>query len=79
MLPGLYSLVLLIVMNDWEFGLQKQEVIARQFHVPSPPGVLKKVNINGNILRDISLVKNPRVTNKCDQRVLENFFYFIMS
>jgi len=27
----------------------KQEVMAGQFHVPSHPGVLKKVNINGNI------------------------------
>jgi len=28
----------------------KQEVKAGQFHVPSHPGVLKKVNINGNII-----------------------------
>jgi len=28
----------------------KQEVKAEQFHVPSHPGVLKNLNINGNIL-----------------------------
>jgi len=29
----------------------KQEVMTGQLHVPSHPGVLKKVNINGNILQ----------------------------
>jgi len=29
----------------------KREVIAGQFYVPSHPGVLKNVNINGNVLQ----------------------------
>jgi len=29
----------------------KQEVIAGQFHVPNHPDVLKKFNINGNVLQ----------------------------
>jgi len=36
----------------------KQEVKAEQFHVPSHPGVLKKVNINGNILQGYFTRKN---------------------
>ena len=62
----------------------KQEVIAGQFHVPSHPGVLKKVNINGNILQRyttdiyILLVKKSRGANNCGQRVLEKNIYFIM-
>ncbi len=29
----------------------KQEAMARYFHVHNPPGVLKVVNMNGNILQ----------------------------
>ena len=55
-----------------------QEVIAKQFHVPSHPGVLKKVNINGNILQRYFTRKNSRGANNCGQRVLEKNIYFVM-
>jgi len=50
----------------------KQEVMAGQFHVPSHPGVLKKVYINGNIL---VILKKSRGTNIC---VLEKNISFII-
>ena len=58
----------------------KQEDMAGQFHAPSHPGVLKKVNIRlmGIYFRDILLVKNSRGMNNCGQRVLEKNIYFIM-
>jgi len=57
----------------------KQEVKAEQFHVPSHPGVLKNLNINGNILhRYFSHKKNSRGANNYGQHVLEKNIYFIM-
>jgi len=50
----------------------KQEVIAGQCHVPSHPGLLKKVNINGNIFQRYFWKKRKsRGTNNCGQCVLE--------
>ncbi len=49
-----------------EFGLcvphiynpVEQKVMAGQFHAPSHPGVLKKLNMNGNILQRYFTHKN---------------------
>ncbi len=50
-----------------------------QFHAPRP-GVLKNVNMNGNILyfRDILLIRISRCANNCGQCELEKNIYFIM-
>jgi len=44
MIKGIWPLCFLI-------SPVKQKVIAGQFHVPSHPGVLKKINIKGNLLQ----------------------------
>ncbi len=36
----------------------EQKVMAGQFHAPSHPGVLKKLNMNGNILQRYFTHKN---------------------
>ncbi len=48
------------------------------FHVHNHPGVLKIVNMNGNILQRYLLKRNSRGTNNCVQHVFEKNFYFIM-
>ncbi len=55
----------------------EQKVMAGQFHAPSHPGVLKNVNMNGNI-RDILLIRISRGANNCGQHSLEKNIYFIM-
>ncbi len=69
-----------------EFGLcvphiynpVEQKVMAGQFHAPSHPGVLKNVNMNGNILQRYFTHKNSRGGNNCGQHSLEKNIYFIM-
>ncbi len=51
--------------------------MAGQFHAPSHPGVLKNVNMNGNI-RDILLIRISRGANNCGQHSLVKNIYFIM-
>ncbi len=48
--------------------------MAGQFHGPSHPGVLKNVNMNGNILQRYF----TRGANNCGQHSLEKNIYFIM-
>ncbi len=63
----LYSLVFLIVMDDLRnldfvftpiYISVKQKAIAGLFHVHNPPGVLKIVNMKGNILQRYFTHKN---------------------
>ncbi len=62
----IYFLFFLIVMDEREFDLcvphiynpVEQKVMAGQFHAPSHPGVLKNVNMNGNILQRYFTHKN---------------------
>ncbi len=42
------------------------------------PGVLKIMNMNGNILRDILIIRISSGANNCVQRVFEKNVYFIM-
>ncbi len=46
--------------------------------MPSHPGVLKKLNMNGNILQDILLIRISRGANNCGQYSLEKNIYFTM-
>jgi len=72
MIKGIWHLCFLI------FKLVKQEVMTRRFHVPSPPSVLKKVNINGNIHhRYFTQKKKSSGANNCGQCVLEKNIDFI--
>ncbi len=52
--------------------------MAGQFHAPSHPGVLKNVNMNGNILQRYLLIRISRGANNCGQHSLEKNIYFIM-
>ncbi len=52
--------------------------MAGQFHAPSHPGVLKKLNMNGIYFRDILLTRISRGANNCGQHPLEKNIYFIM-
>ncbi len=53
--------------------------MAGQFHAPSHPGVLKNVNMNGNILQRYFTHKNFQgFANNCGQHPLEKNSYFIM-
>ncbi len=45
----------------------EQKVMAGQFHAPSHPGVLKKLNMNGIYFRDILLTRISRGANNCGQ------------
>ncbi len=56
----------------------EQEVMAGQFHAPSHPGVLKNLNMNGNILQRYFTHNNSRGANNCGQHSLEKNSYFIM-
>ncbi len=51
--------------------------MAGQFHAPSHPGVLKKLNMNGNILQNL-LIRISRGANNCGQHSLEKNSYFTM-
>ncbi len=52
--------------------------MAAQFHSPSHPGVIKNVNMNGNILQRYLLIRISRGANNCGQHSLEKNIYVIM-
>ncbi len=56
----------------------EQEVMAGQFHSPSHPGVIKNLNMNGNILQRYLLIRISRGANNCGQHSLEKNIYVIM-
>ncbi len=52
--------------------------MAEQFHAPSHPGVLKNLNMNGNILQRYFTLRISRGANNCGQHSLEKNSYFTM-
>ncbi len=52
--------------------------MAGQFHAPSHPGVLKNLNMNGNILQTYFTLRISRGANIVGQHSLEKNSYFTM-